>query len=372
MFQASGGYLTSAFVSPQQTVWMCGAIDNPKEKLGGITIANFEQDEDDPQILKKVKNLVEIACVSAGYAHTLCLDIYGNVFSFGSNGSGQLGNDREHSDGPERVENLPKIKSISAGNHSLCLDENGFIWGFGKNSNYECYPVYEENRVTNIRTPRKLDFLPNIKIIRSGYSHSVCSDESGKVWAFGSNLNGQLGTSNNIWDKKAPFREVTSIGEVSQISVGYSHSVVLNKNNECFVFGYNSQGQLGIGVKGDVKEPTKLDYEVEFIQCGYFHTFIRTTDGRCLVSGNNNYGQLGLGHSEYVNTIVELPYRNMDVVLMGGLHSIYVTDDRKYLCSGWNTGSQCCVNGTTLKLTEIPYDNLACVLTFNRAKSARK
>ena len=28
--------------------------------------------------------------VSAGYAHALCLDIYGNVFSFGSNGSGQF------------------------------------------------------------------------------------------------------------------------------------------------------------------------------------------------------------------------------------------------------------------------------------------
>ena len=236
MFQASGGYLTSAFVSPQQTVWMCGVIDDQKTSIkGGITIANFEQDGDDTQILKKVKNLVEIACVSAGYAHTLCLDIYGNVFSFGSNGSGQLGNDREHSDGPERVENLPKIKSISAGNHSLCLDENGFIWGFGKNSNYECYPVCEANR-TNITTPRKLDFLPNIKMIRSGYSHSVCSDESGKIWAFGSNLNGQLGTSSNIWDKNVPFREVTSIGEVSQISVGYSHSVVLNKNNECFCF----------------------------------------------------------------------------------------------------------------------------------------
>ena len=370
MFQASGGYLISAFVSPQNTVWVCGS--NQCNQLGISDEDLAVDDEDEPQILQCIKTLVDITQISAGYAHSLCLDSNGNVFSFGDNPNGQLGHDKKQIS-PAMIENLPKIKSVCAGNHSLCLDEDGFMWGFGKNSTYECYPIFERKRsLEDIRTPKRIYILPDIKLIRCGYSHSVCSDNNGKVWAFGNNIKGQLGTTKLVG--KVSLREITDIGICSQISAGFNHTTVLNTKNECFVFGSNSQGQLGIGVGNDVKIPTKLNYDVEFIYCGYFHTFIRTVDGSCFISGNNNYGQLGLGHSNCVNTFTELPEKNMDVVLMGGLHTIYVTEERRYLCCGWNAYLQCCLEdvATVTELTEIPHKNLACVLTFQRAKSARK
>ena len=366
MFQGSGGYQISIFLSAHQTVWVCGA--NSKYQWG-ITNEELAQ-TDKSQILKQIKTLVDITQVSGGYEHALCLDMYGHVFSFGSNFDGQLGNERDQK-GPKLVENLPKIKAISAGNHSLCVDVDGYMWGFGKNSNFQCVPLDNEiGKQANVTKPTKIDTLPDIETIHCGYSHSICSDKHKNIWAFGSNFNGQLGCPphNGVG---VSLVKIDGIGEPSQISVGYSHTVVLNTNNECFVFGYNTQGQLGIGGTSDVYKPTKLDYNVEFIYCGYFHTFIRTINGECYVSGNNNYGQLGLGHTDFISTFVELPYKYLDVILMGGLHSIFVTEDREYLSCGWNSDSQCCVNGTVSELTEIPFETLACLLP-SRTKSARK
>lgn len=164
----------------------------------------------------------------------------------------------------------------------------------------------------------------------------------------------------------------------AQISLGYCHTVILNTNNECFVFGSNAQGQLGIDTNPTARkkgEPIKLNFKVEKIFCGYFHTFIRTVDGTCFVSGNNNYGQLGLGHTNEVLAFVEHPVKNLDVLLMGGLHSIFVSEDNKYYACGMNNKQQCCLersSGHAFALTEIPHDNLGKFVTTSRAKSARK
>eukprot|EP01083_Nonionella_stella_P096592 271590_1 len=84
-------------------------------------------------LIKGLKNIIRIAC---GKQHTLCLNKYGNVYSFGNNSSGQCG----HHFNDWLVQNPTMITSINTiviedikcGTHHSCmLDDNGRVYVFG-------------------------------------------------------------------------------------------------------------------------------------------------------------------------------------------------------------------------------------------------
>ncbi|MCM8816517.1 MAG: hypothetical protein NC913_03270 [Candidatus Omnitrophica bacterium] len=79
--------------------------------------------------------LSDIRQVAAGGRHSLALDKDGNVWAWGDNTSGQLGNGtNDDSNYPVAVIGLPEIKSVAAGlNHSLAIDKDGNVWVWGYN-----------------------------------------------------------------------------------------------------------------------------------------------------------------------------------------------------------------------------------------------
>ena len=63
------------------------------------------------------------------------------------------------------------------------------------------------------------------------------------------------------------------------------------KDGYVYVWGLNSNGELGIGTYNRVTTPTLLDYvnNVLDISLGKNHTIILTTNGKILTSGLNSY-----------------------------------------------------------------------------------
>lgn len=87
--------------------------------------------------------LEHIVAIAAGEGHSMALDNNGNVYTWGDNQFGQLGNGtNDPCTTPVRVINpqdpnlpLSGIVAISAGHwHSLAIDANGVIWTWGKGS----------------------------------------------------------------------------------------------------------------------------------------------------------------------------------------------------------------------------------------------
>ena len=84
-----------------------------------------------------------------------------------------------------------------------------------------------------------------------------------------------------------------------QIACGQTSSMSLTDEGELFAWGYNGNGQLGIGSNTNQPTPCKVfslnTLIVTHIACGYAHA-LALTDAGCLYTwGANSYGQLGNG-----------------------------------------------------------------------------
>ena len=122
------------------------------------------------------------------------------------------------------------ISQISAsGNHSLALDSEGQIYAWGSNS----YGQLGNGGTTRSNTPVKVDTSgvlagKAISQISAGSNHSLALDSEGQIYAWGANYNGQLGnggTTSSNTPVQTNFsnmldRSITSIkfGDVEAIS----------------------------------------------------------------------------------------------------------------------------------------------------------
>ena len=84
------------------------------------------------------------------------------------------------------------------------------------------------------------------------------------------------------------------------------HTITLSEDGECFVWGFNLFGQLGVGDTQDRNKPPIVDngkYN-RFINifCGYNHNIGITENGDCYGWGSSGSGQLGLDDYENYST----------------------------------------------------------------------
>ena len=75
-----------------------------------------------------------------------------------------------------------------------------------------------------------------------------------------------------------------------------NHNFILRESGELFVFGHNTDGQLGLDDNENRYVPTLLmqDQSIRQVVCGENHSFIFKETGELFAFGNNQYGQLGL------------------------------------------------------------------------------
>ena len=81
--------------------------------------------------------------------------------------------------------------------------------------------------------------------MKAGKFHSLFLSEYGRVYALGSNIYGQLGASHHIIKKAKYPSEIFLDGlKIKQIEVGNHHSLLLDKEGKLYAFGSNLCGQV--------------------------------------------------------------------------------------------------------------------------------
>lgn len=179
----AGGRNHSLALTDNGKVWAWGANTNGQLGDGSYTDSNI------PVQVKEIDNIVAIA---ATRDHSLALTEAGTVWAWGNNSSGELGNGTEvDSNVPVKVKELTKIITISADgwDHALAVTETGDVWAWGSNQYGKLGDGTEENR--NI--PVKVNNVGNIKAIATGWGHSLALTKTNQVWAWGNNDHDQLG-----------------------------------------------------------------------------------------------------------------------------------------------------------------------------------
>ena len=184
--------------------------------------------------------------VTAGGNHTCALTRAGDAICWGENASGQLGdgsfNNRSY---PQQYVNaIDSWRYIAAGYYHTCgIFSNGGVACWGDDSHGQLGDGMTLNEDSPFDTP----ILQGAAEIALGELHSCALTQSGGVKCWGNNNYGQVGDGTQWNDRLAPVDVVGLESGVKEIAAGYFHNCALTESGEVFCWGLNSNGQLGNG-----------------------------------------------------------------------------------------------------------------------------
>ena len=339
---AAGGYHSLALTTSGE-VWAWGA--NDYGQLGDGTTT----DRYTPVLVEGVSDVVAIA---SGWIHSLALTTNGEVWAWGANTSGQLG-DGTTTDrySPVLVENLSNVTTIAAGaHHNLALTTSGEVWAWGYNE----FGQLGDGTTTDRYTPVLVNDLYDVTAISAGWEHSLALNTSGKAWAWGDNSFGQLGDGTTT-DSRNPI-QIEDLSEVTAVAAGYGHTLALTVNEIAWAWGYNEFGQLGDGTTTNRYTPVLVDGPggTMAIAAGYGHSLALITSGEVLAWGVNWNGQLGDGTTTSRSTPVYVSKLTDITIISGGNgHNMALTTNGEVWTWGWNAYGQLGDGTTTDQYTPI-------------------
>ena len=206
------------------------------------------------ETLKKYK----IVQICAGSLHSAVLTEGGDLFCFGCNKDGQCGVARRGRVRavavPTRVEMNSRVSSVACGySRTVLIDQNHLI--------YSCGVVGDASSKRN-RTPTLIEVLKDkrMKVCAAGRNHSICVDEEGIAWTFGSNKFGQCGIASDDMVFPPSKIEYFASNNIKAIecAAGGHQSCVVSEDESLYVFGNNEDYQLGLKEKRSYFMPQKF------------------------------------------------------------------------------------------------------------------
>ncbi|XP_027357984.1 PH, RCC1 and FYVE domains-containing protein 1-like isoform X2 [Abrus precatorius] len=228
---------------------------------------------------------LQVAFVACGPWHTALITSTGKLFTFGDGTFGVLGHgDRENVSYPREVESLSGLRTMAVACgvwHTAAIVEviatqsstsasSGKLFTWGDGDKNRLGHGDKEARLKPTCVPALIDY--NFHKIACGHSLTVGLTTSGRVFAMGSTVYGQLGNPQS--DGKLPcFVGDKIAGEsIIEIACGAYHVAVLTSKNEVYTWGKGANGRLGHGDIEDRKTPTLVealkDRHVKYIACG--------------------------------------------------------------------------------------------------------
>ncbi len=247
-----------------------------------------------------------VAAVAAGSSDALALTATGKVYAWGAGQLGQLG------DGATTVADAPvpvalpagvKVTAIAAGgDHSLALTSTGQIYTWGANFDGQLGDGSDLPSTTPVaaHAPSTVRF----SAVAAGTSFSLALSSAGVVYSWGSNASGQLGNGTTADSSVMAPVSMPDGTKVISIACGSAHSLALTSAGKVFAWGSNIFGQLDSALVGSLPvdsplpvQPLGLPPLTRFVAVagGLDSSYALTSAGVSWVWGGNAYGQLGVG-----------------------------------------------------------------------------
>lgn len=267
-----------------------------------------------------VKIMENVKQIDAGASHALAISETGDLYVWGDNILGEVGNGLAQmgkgtiSANKETVpvKIMEDVKQASAGLHvTLAVTENGdlFAWGWNDYGTIGNGEFLEEQGQDIIVVLEPLNIMSNVKSVEIEFLTAAAVTEDNELYIWGDNRHIKINTkqdSNN--DSEALDGILPSpikiMDEVEQFSFGGINFAYIDVDANLFVFKENVYGLEVNNQPGDLKfeteeptvnEPQKVLGNIVQVCSSAFYTMAITEDGLLYSWGNNEFGQLGNG-----------------------------------------------------------------------------
>jgi len=223
--------------------------------------------------------------IAAGSAHSLALTTRGEVWAWGDNTTGELGDGTTTAHHlPQRVPGLTGVVAIAAGNgFSLAVLADGTVKAWGQNNFGQLGIPHGPNQLVPLTVPG----LSGAVSVAAGGEHSLALRNDGSVWGWGFDGDGELGDGGTS-DRPTPA-PVLHLAGVRQIVAEQAGSAALLADGTVWTWGTGSEGELGNGLRPRFQTtPVQaLVSGIVTIAGGDLHTLAVRADGTVLAWGFN-------------------------------------------------------------------------------------
>ncbi|NXM79006.1 RPGR regulator, partial [Serilophus lunatus] len=225
---------------------------------------------------------------------------------------------------------------ISCGDeHTAIITGKGKLYMFGSND-WGQLGLGSKNTVSKPTCVKALK-PEKPKLAVCGRNHTLVYTEKGNMYASGGNSEGQLGLGDT--EERTTFHLIsffTNQHKVKQLAAGSYTSAAVTEDGQLFVWGDNSEGQIGLANESCVSVPCQVDVgkPVSSVSCGYYHSALITGDGELYTFGEPANGKLGLLPEQLKNNRVPQPVlgimEKVIKVACGGEHTVVLTETDVY------------------------------------------
>ncbi|XP_040887894.1 retinitis pigmentosa GTPase regulator b isoform X2 [Toxotes jaculatrix] len=233
------------------------------------------------------------------------------------------------------IKNDVPLKIACGDEHTALITENGKLFMFGSN-NWGQLGLGSKLTVNKPTCVKALK-CEKVQLVACGRNHTVICTAQGNVYASGGNSEGQLGLGD--CEERTAFQRLhffNSQAPIKMLAAGSNTSAALTESGKLFMWGDNTEGQIGLGKESHASSPQEVSVgrPISWVSCGYYHSALVTVDGALYMFGERDSGKLGLStdqlHRHRVPQLVKSIKAPVTQVACGGGHTVALTEDDVY------------------------------------------
>ncbi len=330
----SAGEEGNCVVTPASAVFCWGNGSNGRNGNGS------NQNQSTPAALTTLAN---VQSVSRGLFHSCAVIQGGAVRCWGVNGSGQLGNGTTDPAPVPITTTISGVRSVSAGGSFTCaLKTDGQPWCWGDNTEGQ---LGTGTLGGNSLVPVQVTGIANVTAIDSGTSHTCALTTIGEVFCWGNNFSGQIGNGGAPFDHAPTPAKALLPEAVVQITAGGTTTCARTAGGKVYCWGDNGSGQVGTfdnpSQHNKPVAPQSLEIAIAGVDTNGSTTCAWTSIGQAYCWGSNIGGQLGGGVGPGGPAKISVmglpaPIRSLAV---GVFHVCAILIDGRVVCWGSNQGN---------------------------------
>ena len=221
-----------------------------------------------PVVVTRPAGVTRWKAIAAGPYQNLAIGDDGQLYAWGNNFSGQLGvgdtTNRFLPIGVRLPDGVTRWVAVAAGySHSVAIGDDGQLYAWGSNQTGELgNGTSDPNSPVGSTSPARVLLPAGVTrwlAVSAGYGHNLALGDDAKLYAWGSNRSGEIGDG-TLMPRTSPVPVVVPSGVANwaAFTCGNRHNLALDANCRLFAWGNNTEGGMGDGTTTNTVVPVTV------------------------------------------------------------------------------------------------------------------